>query len=746
MSTKSLVPANALASASAPTTPTLKQGDLYYNTANSTLYVYSGTAWAAVSGGGGSGAFTFSTTAPTSPAAGDRWIDSNSGIEYTYVNDGDSSQWIVPASTVTINAWKNDVVAATTASITLSGAQTIDGVAVVAGNRVLVKNQATASQNGIYEVSATTWTRAVDADSAAELASAVVNVISGTVNGGSTWTTTFKSTDTLGTTAVNFYSIPTSANNLSFFAATTSAQLAGVISDETGSGALVFATSPTLVTPNLGTPSALTLTNATGLPIAGITGLGTGVGTFLATPSSANLASAVTDETGSGALVFGTSPSLTTPTIAGATISGTFTSTATISGGTVNATTLQQGGTGVALITGAAFTGAVSTTSTLTATSTVSASGLAGSLLSGATPQALGTAAAGNSAVPARDNHVHPTTGLLTTDGSWKASVRVATTGTSYTLAGGAPSTLDGQTLALNDRILVKDQATASQNGIYYVTTVGAGTTGTWTRATDADTAAKIAGSAVAVLAGTTNGGGIYYTGFKSTDTLGTTSMTWTKISASAGGGGSGAFTYSATPPAVATATAGDRWIDSDTGIEYTLIDDGVGSPSKQWVAPTIPGYVGPQGLAATIAVGTVTTGSPGTSVTVANSGTSGSAVFDFTIPRGDTGATGESMITFSRSGTVSTTTGTSRYRFPFAATLLGVSAAVNTASSSGAVSFAVKRNGTSLGTYSINAAANDLAESTLSTAISVGDYITVDITAAGTNASDLNVFVRYTR
>ena len=61
------------------------------------------------------------------------------------------------------------------------------------------------------------------------------------------------------------------ADNLSVFAATTSAQLAGVISDETGSGALVFGTSPTLVTPNLGTPSTLVLTNATGLPEAQVT-------------------------------------------------------------------------------------------------------------------------------------------------------------------------------------------------------------------------------------------------------------------------------------------------------------------------------------------------------------------------------------------------------------------------------------------------------------------------------------------
>jgi hypothetical protein len=102
--------------------------------------------------------------------------------------------------------------------------------------------------------------------------------------------------------------------SVSNLASSTSASLATAISDETGSGALVFATSPTLVTPALGTPSSGTLTNATGLPIStGVSGLAAGVATFLGTPSSANLASAVTDETGSGALTFATSPTLVTP-------------------------------------------------------------------------------------------------------------------------------------------------------------------------------------------------------------------------------------------------------------------------------------------------------------------------------------------------------------------------------------------------------------------------------------------------
>lgn len=100
-------------------------------------------------------------------------------------------------------AWvKKAVDAATTANITLSATQTIDGIAVVAGNRVLVKNQTTASANGIYVVAAGAWTRDVDADTADEIAGATVSVDKGTVNGGSIWTTNFKPTDTLGATAM----------------------------------------------------------------------------------------------------------------------------------------------------------------------------------------------------------------------------------------------------------------------------------------------------------------------------------------------------------------------------------------------------------------------------------------------------------------------------------------------------------------------------------------------------------------
>lgn len=99
---------------------------------------------------------------------------------------------------------KASVVVATTANITLSGTQTIDGVALVAGDRVLVKNQTTTSANGIYAVSATAWSRTTDADTWNELVSAFVFVEKGTTNGDTGWVCTVDAGGTLGSTAVTF--------------------------------------------------------------------------------------------------------------------------------------------------------------------------------------------------------------------------------------------------------------------------------------------------------------------------------------------------------------------------------------------------------------------------------------------------------------------------------------------------------------------------------------------------------------
>jgi hypothetical protein len=142
------------------------------------------------------------------------------------------------------------------------------------------------------------------------------------------------------------------------------------VSTSTGSGNTVLSTSPTLVTPVLGTPASATLTNATGLPVAtGISGLGTGIDTFLATPSSANLAAALTDETGTGAAVFATSPTLVTPAL-GTPASGIMT----------NVTGTAAGLTAGNVTTNANLTGAITSTGNATLLGSFTSANLASAL------------------------------------------------------------------------------------------------------------------------------------------------------------------------------------------------------------------------------------------------------------------------------------------------------------------------------------------------------------------------------
>ena len=99
---------------------------------------------------------------------------------------------------------KASVRVATTANITLSGAQTIDGVSVVAGERVLVKNQDVASANGIYVVASGSWARSADADGSALSGGSFVFVEEGTNHADTGWVVTSNGTLTLGTDAVNW--------------------------------------------------------------------------------------------------------------------------------------------------------------------------------------------------------------------------------------------------------------------------------------------------------------------------------------------------------------------------------------------------------------------------------------------------------------------------------------------------------------------------------------------------------------
>jgi hypothetical protein len=157
---------------------------------------------------------------------------------------------------------KASCIAATTANITLSGTQTVDGIVLIATDRVLVKNQTAPAENGLYLCAAGAWTRTTDADTWDELRSAFVFIEKGTVYADTGWTCTIDSGGTLGTTAVTW------------------AQFSGAGSFTAGTGLTLTGTAFSLTAPvtvalggtNATTAGITSFNNITGFSASGATG------------------------------------------------------------------------------------------------------------------------------------------------------------------------------------------------------------------------------------------------------------------------------------------------------------------------------------------------------------------------------------------------------------------------------------------------------------------------------------------
>ena len=287
----------------------------------------------------GASAATASTTIPTTDLSGTisnaQLANSSLTIGTTAISLGGTSLTLAGLTSVTVTqdptsalqlatkqyvdsvaqglSTKAPVLVATTANITLSGEQTIDGI-TTSSSRVLVKNQSTPANNGIYVSASGAWSRSSDANTWNQLVSAYVFVEEGTTQADTSWVCTSDPGGTLGVTAVtwvqfsgantyvagtgltltgNTFSITNTAvtagsYTIGNFTVNAQGQLTAASSaSTTGSGNVVLATSPTLVTPALGTPSALVGTNITG------TAAGLSIGGNAATATTATNATNV---------------------------------------------------------------------------------------------------------------------------------------------------------------------------------------------------------------------------------------------------------------------------------------------------------------------------------------------------------------------------------------------------------------------------------------------------------------------
>jgi hypothetical protein len=401
--------------------------------------------------------------------------------------------------------------------------------------------------------------------------------LGGALNTGGALTVSGSFSTTLTVTGATSLTLPTSG--------TVTAQGNTV----TGSGALVLANSATLVTPNLGTPSAVNLANATGLPVGALTGTlsvlhgGTGATTAAAAFDALSPLTTAGDivyggasgtgtrlgaGTGSQVLIGGSAPSwgsVNLSTMASGTLqaaqSPAYVGDMTSASGSLSTVVGAIGGKAVTLggtlTTNGAFnlglTLSANTNLSLPSSGTVTAQG---NTVTGSGAIALATGPTLTAAIITLNADPSAALGAATKQYvdnavqglSAKPAATVATTAPlaantynngagTITFTAVGVNTVDGHAAALNDTILVKDEVTGSHNGLYVVTTAGtASVAGVWTRSVAMNVGTEFPSAYVFVEAGTTNSGsGWVCTNTAGSVTVGTTAITFVQFSGSGG-------------------------------------------------------------------------------------------------------------------------------------------------------------------------------------------------------------------
>ena len=344
-------------------------------------------------------------------------------------------------------SWKQPVACATTANITLSGLQTIDTYTTLSGDRVIVKNQSTSANNGIYIASSGAWSRSTDADTWNELVSAIAFIEYGSQAGGA-WFCTVTPGGTLGVTPVTWAQFTTSAT----YSAGTGLSLTGYTFSITNIGtAGTYGSAsavPVFVTNAQGQVTSVTNTS---IAIANtqVSGLGTMStqnannvaitgGSINGTTIGASTASAITGTTITANSSFSGPGTGLTGNASALSIGGSAAS-ATTAGSVTNSVTFNNGGTGAA--SGTTFNGSVAQTISY---NTIGA------------PSTTGTGASGSWGISITGNAATVTNGVYTTGSysnpTWITSIlgsivsgAVASATTSTNLSGGLAGSLPYQ-------------------------------------------------------------------------------------------------------------------------------------------------------------------------------------------------------------------------------------------------------------------------------------------------------------